>query len=249
MATEPKTRPAPAPRPGPDDARPIEVAFPGATLRIAQRHLLLESAQALAVVSSAPYGGGWLRTRRIFSSHVPVDVDCSDPESLLELRAVELGIPRPFVGLLTAVDLRHAVVLDRTEGGITALVIVTAGLGNAANAAHPAAGRPVAVRAGTINTIVLVDAQPKQGALVNAVLTATEAKTFALLETGVHTVGGQPATGTSTDAVVIGATMRGSVHDYAGPATALGALIGATVYEAVSIAVRDAAATPAKARP
>lgn len=242
MAAEPRPH-----EDGPDDARNVAVRFPGVTLRIAQQHLLLESAQALAAVSSAPYNGGSVRTRRILSSHVPADVDCSDPESLLELRADEIGVQRPFVGLLTALDLRRAVVIERMVGDVPALVVVTAGLGNAANAAQPAFA--AAARAGTINTIVVLDAQPKPAAMVNAIITATEAKTFALLESGVHTAGGLPATGTSTDAVVIAATMRGSVHDYAGPATTLGALIGGAVYEAVSLAARQATAKQTGARP
>lgn len=240
------TRPPARPEPAPDEARSVPLAFPGASLHIARRHLLLTTGATLAVVSSAPYGGGWLRTKRILSSHVPKDVDCSEPEQLLERRAEHLGVAKPFVGLLTALDLRRAAIVEREEHGIAALVIVTAGAGNAANAARPAeSARPEPIEGhtpaapGTINTIVLLDAQPAPGAFVNVVLTATEAKTLAMVERGVRTSQGLTATGTSTDAIVIGATMRGAPHPYAGPATPLGALIGRAVYDATVRALRN----------
>ena len=49
-----------------------------------------------------------------------------------------------------------------------------------------------------------------------------------------------------TDAIVVGATMRGPAHQYAGPATPLGALVGGAVYEAVALSLRNAA-RPAEA--
>lgn len=224
-------------RPAPDEWQDVPLGFPGVSLRVARHHLLLRSATTLAVLSSAPYGGGVLRTRRVLSSHVPEDSDCSDPAAFLERRAIELGVQKPFVGMLTAADLRRAAIVERRDRGVPTLVIVTAGTGNAWRVGDP----PFAGQSsyGTINTIVLVDAQPMPAAFTNAIITATEAKTLALVEADVRTTFGKQATGTSTDAVIVAATMRGPELPYAGPATELGASIGAAVLDATTLALRQ----------
>ncbi len=53
--------------------------------------------------------------------------------------------------------------------------------------------------------------------MVNAVITATEAKTGVLMALNARTKEGDPATGTSTDAIVIACTGRGTPVPYAGP--------------------------------
>ena len=95
---------------------------------------------------------------------------------------------------------------------------------------------PAGTSAGTINLIVLVDARLSRSAQVNAVMTATEAKTLALIERDTRTREGGYATGTSTDSVVIAATGRGEPLRYAGTATKLGWLIGRTVRECMQAA-------------
>ena len=93
---------------------------------------------------------------------------------------------------------------------------------------------PSILDVGTINLIVLVDGNLTRSAQVNAVLTATEAKTLALIDGGTRTREGGYATGTSTDSVVIASTGRGEPLRYAGTATELGWLIGRTVRESVA---------------
>ena len=92
---------------------------------------------------------------------------------------------------------------------------------------------------GTINTIVVVDANPDPPALVNAVMTATEVKTLALHEAGLRDAEGRPATGTSTDAVVIAATGRGGDIRFGGPASELGWSIAQAVYKALTAGIRS----------
>jgi adenosylcobinamide hydrolase len=84
---------------------------------------------------------------------------------------------------------------------------------------------------------LLIDAHLTPAAMVNAVITATEAKTNILLEQSVSTPEGHPATGTSTDAIVIACTGRGKPLPYAGPATLIGSLIGRTVRQTLSQAI------------
>lgn len=88
-------------------------------------------------------------------------------------------------------------------------------------------------RPGTINIIVLVDGHLSRSAMVNAVITATEAKALAVQQAGLCLPDGRPATGTTTDALVIACTGRGPLLPYAGAATVLGSMIGGAVYRAV----------------
>src|SRR5207237_748565 len=82
-------------------------------------------------------------------------------------------------------------------------------------------------------------ANPDPPAFVNAVMTATEVKTLALHEAGLRDAEGRPATGTSTDAVVIAATGRGGDIRFGGPASELGWSIAQAVYKALTAGIRS----------
>ena len=64
-------------------------------------------------------------------------------------------------------------------------------------------------------------------ALVNAVVTATEAKTQALLERGV------PGTGTASDAVCIVCPLDGPTERFAGPRSVWGARLARATHAAI----------------
>ena len=93
--------------------------------------------------------------------------------------------------------------------------------------------------ASTINMIVVVDADPEPAALVNAATTATEVKGLALRDAGIRTADGLPASGTSTDAVVIAATGRGGRARYGGPASPLGWAVARAVRGALDRGIRE----------
>ena len=89
---------------------------------------------------------------------------------------------------------------------------------------------------GTINIIVSVPVPLSDAAYVNAVMTATEAKTQAVLEAGFR------ATGTASDAICIAAPAAGQSEDFTGPRSLWGARIARAVHSAVHAgAVRYAA--------
>ncbi|WP_217560107.1 adenosylcobinamide amidohydrolase [Paenibacillus sp. GbtcB18] len=116
------------------------------------------------------------------------------------------------------------------DTGIAVSAWVTVGYSNMARAGR---GLPAsALFPGTINIIVAVEGELTDEAMVNAVITATEAKAAALQDLGVALEDGSGATGTTTDAVLIASTQRGRLHRYAGTATYLGHMIGRSVYEA-----------------
>jgi len=204
--------------------------FEGVEIWVDHEAVHVMSVAPLVICSSAVVGGGIVSARHIINMHVPKGYSKSDPGDDLEAFARRLGITEPFVGLMTAAWTQNAKLAVAREGGIGVAVIATVGLSNpvAAGLSPAASCAP-----STINTIVLLDAQPEPGALVNAVITATEAKSLALAEAGIKTEDGWRASGTSTDAVVIAATGRGRRLQFAGPVSEGGWLIARAVLRAI----------------
>jgi iron complex transport system ATP-binding protein len=137
--------------------------------------------------------------------------------------------------LLTAAWTEKAELARETCGSFTAIAIATVGLSNVVGAGR---GLPVAWAPSTINTIVVVDAAPEPAALVNLVATITEAKTLALAEAGVRAADGRPASGTSTDAVVVAATGRGPGARFGGPLSEMGALVARVAKRSLEAGIR-----------
>lgn len=211
-------------------ADPIATTIPGVTLTVDDRAVLLASERPLSVLSSAVVGGGLCRARHVVNMHVAELYGASCPEDDLAAFAASCGINESFVGLMTAAGTEHARLAVESEGGVTVAAVVSVGLSNTASAGVTP---PAPLLPGTINVILAIDAALTAAAMVNAVITATEAKTMTLVEWDVRTPDGAAASGTSTDSVVVACTGRGDVLGYAGPATTVGWLIGRTVRAAI----------------
>lgn len=218
-AVELRERPEPGGR-----SRPVLVWVPGPGWRS---------------VSSAVVGGGlgplgwWLNTS--------VDKEYFHPDPVAHLHeiAAGLGLTGAGVGMLTAADVTRRTTAH--DGGVHA--VATVGLGLPVFAAVPAERALTettparAPRVGTINVLVVVPSPLSDAALVNAVVTATEAKAQALAEAGV------PGTGTSSDAVCIAcpAPVDGGPQPepYGGPRSQWGARLARAVHAAVADGTRD----------
>jgi adenosylcobinamide amidohydrolase len=192
----------------------------GVALHIGADGVAVTAEAPVTALSSAIVGGGLAEVRAILNVHVSRTFAPAEAMAALEAFATRRRVRAPYVGLLTAAWTQKAEVATARQGGLTALAVVTVGLGNRVTAGvSPAAG---ATHASTINTIVVVDGGAETAALVNAVVTVTEVKTLALVEAGVKGADGHLATGTSTDAVVVAATGRGPVERFGGPVSDLG---------------------------
>lgn len=176
----------------------------------------------LRSVSSGPLGGGIGVRRWVLNATVPMSYDREDPAAHLASLAAELALDGPGVGLLTGVDVTE--VVARTDTGVRAWA--TVGLGTPVPAAAPTPAA-LAQRVGTVNIVVYVPARLADSALVNAVATATEAKTQAITELGV------PGTGTPTDAVTVLCPAVGPEAAYGGPRSTWGAPLARAVHAAV----------------
>ena len=185
-------------------------------------------------VSTAIVGGGlapcawWVDAQ--------VDKEYFHPDPVAHAREVATGLglaPDAGVAMLTAADVRRWTAAD-DEGVLAA---ATVGLGLPVLAAVPpeVAAREAAERVGTINVLVAVPVPLSDAALVNAVVTATEAKVQALAEAGLR------ATGTSSDAVCVACPTpdRGEPEPYGGPRSQWGARVARAVHAAVAEGTAD----------
>jgi adenosylcobinamide amidohydrolase len=191
------------------------------------------------MISSGVTGGGIGPREWVLNAQVPASYSRMDPAAHLAELAAGLGLAGPGVGLLTAARVTEAV--PREDDGVR--VAATVGLRVPTWAAAPSgpAGPELAPawRPGTINIIVSVPVPLSDAAYVNAVMTATEAKTQAVLEAGFR------ATGTASDAICVAAPAAGEPEDFAGPRSLWGARIARAVHSAVHTGAVRAKANPA----
>jgi iron complex transport system ATP-binding protein len=213
-----------------------EISIAGITVRVDETAVHVAAERRLTTLSSALVGGGFAEVHNIVNMHVDDVGEDSDPERELRAFVAGLGVTTPFVGLMTAASTRNARLSVASQGRLTVATVVSVGLSN-----RECAGTslPADVPPGTINAIAVIDAALSPAAMVNTVITATEAKAVALAAWEVRTADGMPASGTSTDAVVVACTGRGAMLDYAGPATTVGWLVARTIRDAIDRICRE----------
>jgi adenosylcobinamide hydrolase len=206
----------------------VDVTMQTRTRREAGRELpllLWRFPASMRVIASAPHGGGLGVRRWVVNAQVPASYARRDPDHHLAKLGISLGLPGRGVGMLTAADvMRHASTIDH---GVE--VVATVGLGHPLQAAAPDEGRSASLTSlvGTINVVVLLPEKLADGALVNAVATATEAKVQAVRDLGLA------ATGTATDAVCLVCPNDGPAHAFGGPRSVWGARLARAVHQAV----------------
>ncbi len=175
------------------------------------------------VASTSVLGGGIGPRAWFLNASVPAGYAADDPAADLRALAADVGLEGDGVGMLTAKDVRTAVV-EEDEG---VRVVATVGLGWPTWAAAPPDQAARVGGAGTVNVLAVVPAALGDAGLVNAVATVTEAKVQALLEAGVD------GTGTASDAVCVAATGAGPAEHYGGPRSRWGAPLARAVHRAV----------------
>lgn len=191
----------------------------------------------LKTLSSAVLNGGLCFAKTILNHQVPKNFNHPDPASYLNMVVNKLGLPTPVVGLMTAASISNFSMYQSTKNENCFCIFTTAGLSNASTAGDITTQTGFSFT-GTINIIVLIDGNLTDSCMVDAVKTVTEAKTVALRELDVRSrFSGKPASGTTTDAVVVACTGRGRLVHYAGTATAIGEDIGVGVVKSVKEAV------------
>jgi adenosylcobinamide hydrolase len=205
-------------------------------------HLLFSSPTPLETISSAVYGGGLNHASHFVNWKVPLDYASSDPTLLMEQKLAEWGYPiADSLGLQTAAYIQTASVQEMAGDEFRMVCIATAGVSNAARAGKKRETFP-AYQCSTINVFIFIDSSMTQSAIVNSIITATEAKAAALSDLNILDEDGDQATGTTTDSVVIAVSQdrqKYKTHQFAGVATSIGNAIGCLVFDAVSEVVRN----------
>lgn len=205
--------------------------------RVAGRPVLRwEGDRAWRSVSSGVLGGGLGTSRWVLNATVPTDFDDDEPAAYLARLAATVGLaPEAGVGLLTAVEVDTAAVTV-ARPGVT--MSVTTGVGQ--HALWPAvedAAVGERCRAGTVNAVAWLDRPATPEALVNGVITVTEAKAQAFLEAGID------GTGTCTDSVTLlcpiaadgdDADRDGGPTRYLGTRSPVGQALAAAAHAAVT---------------
>ncbi len=165
-----------------------------------------------------------------YNISVPAGFDCTDLEPYKRDRRQAAGFTEAGPALLTGVDLAHA--RGATAEPVT--VYATVGLSNPAalstnppEAPNPMSSGESPDHAGTVNLLVHVDRALDEGGLTTLLAEVIEAKTGTLLS---HTT----MTGTTTDAVIVGANPSSEPATFTGSATTIGANARACVRDAVT---------------
>ncbi|MCM3728471.1 adenosylcobinamide amidohydrolase [Neobacillus cucumis] len=204
-------------------------------------HLLFQFPRRLAAFSSAVHGGGFQQVSHFVNWQVPLDYASNDPILLMKQKITEWEYPlEQTAGLQTAAKIHCASIQEEHGDEFRIVCCVTAGVGN-----RERAGRKrktySAYQCGTINTFLFIDGRLTEAAMINGIITATEAKAAAMQDLQIKVESGEFATGTTTDSVVLAASQADHLptHLFAGTATTIGNTIGCLVYEATCEAVRN----------
>ena len=202
----------------------------GITVTIDAEAVHVHSRRPLRTLSSAVTGGGFATVHDVLNVHVRDDYDGDRPADDLVAFAAGRGVDGGFIGLMTAAETQYACAETAHDGGLIVTAVVSMGLSNVAAAGVTPPAPPLP---GTINAVIVIDGALTPAAMVNAVITITEAKALALASWDVRTSEGEPAAGTSTDSVVVACTGTGPDLEYAGTATTVGWLAARTVRAAM----------------
>ncbi|MGE7598142.1 adenosylcobinamide amidohydrolase [Lysinibacillus fusiformis] len=208
-------------------------------IQISDQYVALQAVSPMKIVSSAMHNPGFGYFTHLMNRTVPITYDDRQPHRDLQhfLQVHDFPVDHT-VAMMTAVQAKFATIRDFTYEGIHLVIMITAGLGNAVDITR-AFHRMEQYHAGTINTWVLINGRLSDEALFQAMISTTEAKVKALADEGItDPTTGTQATGTSTDSLLIAATEEGDYHQYAGPITMLGKVIGYGVYETMREAIR-----------
>ena len=184
-------------------------------------HFIHPFGEPMIALSNAPHRGGLTEANGFFFMMVPKNYSGDYREDCLAFER-DNGL-KNFVGFMTAADVRKVLATSRS-GSVTAYV--TAGVTNPAIAGD----EPPPWEPGTINIALVIEEGLTVGAMANAIMTATEAKTYTLLSLGYN------ATGTTSDG--IGVFAFDGKTEWAGTATELGISIGKAVRKALEESLR-----------
>jgi len=232
----------------------LQTLYQGSFGEILQRGgdtLVLEFPAERKICSTSPLNGGLAKgIRAIFNQTTPkVETASELPggnlEAYLTYIADQLGFnANQASGLLTAANQRNVAFNSLGFRELEVLAVATAGVDyNGGRAGDPAAyyetkGRFELLH-GTVNLLLSINADLSPGAMLRGIMTATEAKSAALLELlAPSCYSKEIATGSGTDGVILAADPDSKLYlTDGGLHSKLGELIGITVKKTIKEAL------------
>ena len=207
------------------------------SIALAPPHLVVAFNGPHQVLSWAPLHPGlqvasrvaWLEVR---NADLPPEVDALE---IIRQRIAAAGLD-DAVTLVTSRDISRYQVARATVEDQHVRCIATVGLSNSERVGTRLHQPPPF--AGTINLLVHIGQPLTEGAMLEAMSIATEARTAAVIDSDIAR-GGLAVTGTGTDCVAVAAPRGDTPQQYAGKHTALGEATGAAVYRAVADGIKD----------
>ena len=210
-------------------------------------HLHVQFDTPYQVISSGVLGGGFVEASHILNLKVAkqsagLNPVFKSPDAELSGYCEKYGWKGVAVGMMTAASMDSYRMARTTHQGIDVFVLATVGLSNTRRAGDYAEHReiiPAVADVGTINIICLTSMGMVPAAMIEAVMTATEAKTAALQNLGIKSpVSNAPATGTGTDAIAVAADPQAYKIQYCGKHVLFGELLANLVIEAVTASIK-----------
>lgn len=209
-------------------------------LLLTKEHIILNAPVPLRTMSSGVLNSGLGWYKNFINRHVNIDYNVRDYKQDMRVYLERYDLKESeTVAMMTAVYLDSVGIVEIEVAEFSLLVVVSAGVRNAVNASL-GESHAFELTPGTINTWIFVSGKLTEEAFLQAIVTATEAKTIALRELEVldqqtNTL----ATGTSTDSILVAATQTGASLEFAGPITQLGSKIGVSVHQATKEALNN----------
>jgi adenosylcobinamide amidohydrolase len=165
------------------------------------------------------------------------------PETTLKRYFDHIGLKGNAVGMMTSASMNSFRAATYRQQGVEVMCLITAGISNARKAGGPAEWRRFddpQCKPGTINIIILTNAHLTKGAMVEAIINATEAKTVALYSLGIKSrSAGAPASDTGTDAIAIVNGCGEVKIRYCGKHVLFGEMLANAVIEALTTSLAD----------
>ena len=198
-------------------------------------------------ISTSKLNGGFSENfKSVFNHHLSQEnidyLENHDVCDYLIQHCWGLNIDSEFTtGLLTLAEMKNVGIVSETHRDLEVVALTTAGVRtNAVRAGDPAAFYEENGKFGTINTILLLNVNLGYETLLEAFMTATEAKTVALNDLKIPSqYSNGYATGTGTDGLCIFSNLESeNTLTNAGKHSKLGELIGKAVSESVKKAVK-----------
>ena len=198
-------------------------------------------------ISTSKLNGGFSSTfQSAFNHHLSQEnidyLENHDVSEYLIQKCWSLNIDSNYTtGLITLAEMKNVGIVTKTYNNLEIVAITTAGVRtNAVRAGDSAAFYEENGKFGTINTIILINAKLAHETLLEAFMTATEAKSVALNDLKIPSqYSNGYATGTGTDGLCVFSNLESDNKlTNAGKHSKLGELIGQAVIESVQKAVR-----------